>query len=1268
MARPGFADRNKLRGWADARQSQSEFPRLVRRLILETTPGLVELGMPAGEGVAAGRWDGTVRATASSAWVPEGLSVWELSVDDHPGTKAEDDYKKRDSTPDGTPTSDCTYVEAILRPWTKRNDWSTLKKSEKKWRDVRAYGLDDVETWLETAPITWAWFSEELGLNPYGMQTAETRWEAWSTQTSPVFTPEVVLAGRDTAVKVVLDRVVASGVTTLEGASLDESCAFLAAIAVRQDLLGDGALLARLAFVDELSTWRLLLESPGPLVLVPMNAEFAHEVPADTHHTVLVPLTEVRIADVELPPLDAADVSAALLASGLDDERKADEAGRLARRSLTALRRHLAQNMALHRPTWAVPPISRPIRAALLAGSWTDQGEGDKNILSRLVGEGYDEFREVASGLAVEADPFIIQVGGSWHLVSAVDAWLLLVDRLTEDDLKRFESAVLAVLGEEDPALDVPEEERWWKASFEGRVRAFSAELRRGLARSLALLGVHGDALPLSGGSSGSTWVNYLVRTLLKDANGDTSGRKWASLSDLLPLLAEAAPDEFLDAVAAGVKGEDPVLATMFTDQEGTGLFSSNSPHSHLLWALEGLAWSSDHFGGTIDLLARLSEVDPGGRLSNRPFRSMAEIFCPWHPENAATQERRLKVIDSVLRRHSDIAWNLLLSMLPESHGTHFPTYAPEYRDWKPSQTGVTRGEYLEFISAVVERCVKEVGTDGQRWKALLAVYSNLPPDDRETVRSSLTVLVESGRFPAEDASTVWTALRELVGRHREYADADWALAEDALGPLDALVHELRPSGARARHEWLFQDYMPHLRDQTRQDDHEAYETMLAALRAEAVRDIEDEGGLDAVRDLVGNVEVQWSVGLALATACPTYDDVLLHSLSVTTAPDVQLAEQYFFQRFRDEGWPWLTDLIGRNPEASPLEQARLLLAARDLPRAWEVAEEQGAEIAENYWKHFVPYGLGGDFAEVELVAEKLMSVGRNAMAVDFLHMYMSQPGVDEEPLAHLIANGLDGLLRSADDPELAALSNYDFETSFELLERHREAVGVDRLARLEWGLLPALGHDPDAPSLHQGMAENPEFFVEVVCAVYRPRTDGSDPDEGADLSDEQREARARNGYRLLSSWNHVPGLTEGSIDSTRLDAWLEEAQRLLEQRGRLEVGLVQFGHVLTAAPPDPDGSWPPRVVRDLVQELQSEEVESGLSTEIFNRRGVTSRGLEEGGAQEDALAAKYRADADAFADEWPRISGILRRIASSYDADARRNEDSAERFRRGLA
>lgn len=87
VIRAGYIDRNRLQNWADTRPAQADLPRLVRRLILETTPGLVELGMPAGDGVAAGDWDGSVRTAEATVWVPGGLSVWELSVNSSPNTR-----------------------------------------------------------------------------------------------------------------------------------------------------------------------------------------------------------------------------------------------------------------------------------------------------------------------------------------------------------------------------------------------------------------------------------------------------------------------------------------------------------------------------------------------------------------------------------------------------------------------------------------------------------------------------------------------------------------------------------------------------------------------------------------------------------------------------------------------------------------------------------------------------------------------------------------------------------------------------------------------------------------------------------------------------------------------------------------------------------------------------------------------------------------------------------------------------------------------------
>ncbi len=73
------------------------------------------------------------------------------------------------------------------------------------------------------------------------------------------------------------------------------------------------------------------------------------------------------------------------------------------------------------------------------------------------------------------------------------------------------------------------------------------------------------------------------------------------------------------------------------------------------------------------------------------------------------------------------------------------------------------------------------------------------------------------------------------------------------------------------------------------------------------------------------------------------------------------------------------------------------------------------------------------------------------------------------------------------------------------------------------------------------------------------------------------------------------------------------------------------------------------------------------LESQVFNNRGVTSRDPEEGGDQERAIASKYRGWADQLRDRWPRSAAILRSLASTYETDARRMDDEAERRRKGI-
>ncbi|WP_158682478.1 hypothetical protein [Nocardia cyriacigeorgica] len=199
-----------------------------------------------------------------------------------------------------------------------------------------------------------------------------------------------------------------------------------------------------------------------------------------------------------------------------------------------------------------------------------------------------------------------------------------------------------------------------------------------------------------------------------------------------------------------------------------------------------------------------------------------------------------------------------------------------------------------------------------------------------------------------------------------------------------------------------------------------------------------------------------------------------------------------------------------------------------------------------------------------------------------------------------------------------SGLSTHDFQRLFAYLEAMREHLSFGDLARLEWSYLPVLGYDAKVPALSESLAADPAKFVGIVCTVYRARPT-SDEVGAEDQADEgQRDvAMATNAYRLLNAWESPPGLVDGVMNAEALRAWLDGAMELLAERGRTEVGLQHIGQVLGHTPPDADGTWPGVVVRSLLEEVQLDHIETGLYLHIVNGRGVTTRGLEDGGDHE---------------------------------------------------
>ena len=147
-----------------------------------------------------------------------------------------------------------------------------------------------------------------------------------------------------------------------------------------------------------------------------------------------------------------------------------------------------------------------------------------------------------------------------------------------------------------------------------------------------------------------------------------------------------------------------------------------------------------------------------------------------------------------------------------------------------------------------------------------------------------------------------------------------------------------------------------------------------------------------------------------------------------------------------------------------------------------------------------------------------------------------------------------------------------------------------------------------------------------------------------------------------------MPGLTpDGSVDAATLNAWLESARQMLVESDRLEIGELQIGEVFAHAPTDSDHTFPTRAVRDVLEVAPNDRLERGFVTGVHNKRGVTSRGMTEGGQQEFELATDFEKKAERIEATHPRTAGALRQIAESYRAEGRRNDDEARRFLEGL-
>ncbi|MBU0768363.1 MAG: hypothetical protein KJ957_02065, partial [Candidatus Omnitrophica bacterium] len=549
--------------WADTnpRRAQELLPLLIQKLVLAST-NCSSLHFPNGESISKKGWDGTSCVKTGNPFVPSGKCVWEVSTDKKIKSKADKDYQKRTKDTKGEEMNNATYMCVTLRSWPKKNQWENSKKAEKEWKDVRSLDADDLKTWLELCPAVHRWFAKTIGKRPAGALDVEQAWDSWRLATNPPSAANLVIAGRDKPVEEVIKQLQATPkVIRIRSESREESYAF--ALSVLQQSL---EFQARCLIIPGEREWDEIIYAKNSLILLPQYDNPGNiGLAVQQGHYVLLPQSRTESVQQDVLDIGLAEkkkLTEALVSMGLSDD-DAKSVVRSCRGYLNPLRRHSRLNPhEKHMPLWEKPENSAPVITVLLAGGWATDNQEDCLKIAELSGLDYGAFEQKLYALLSSCDdPAIRRVGNVWQIFSRHDSWALLSKYINPALLSRFCTIAKNVLRELDPRFEISPTERWM-ANIKGKKTNCSGILRQGITESMAMLGGYGDQdCQAMQGESVQDKIAILVRDILVE---DMTGCRWWSLSGILPLLGEAAPDIFLDAVEKGLEGTNPPLMELF--------------------------------------------------------------------------------------------------------------------------------------------------------------------------------------------------------------------------------------------------------------------------------------------------------------------------------------------------------------------------------------------------------------------------------------------------------------------------------------------------------------------------------------------------------------------------------------------------------------------------------------------------------------------------------------------------------------------------------
>ena len=877
---------------------------------------------------------------------------------------------------------------------------------------------------------------------------------------------------------------------------------------------------------------------------------------------------------------------------------------------------------------------------AAVIGGWNENSQGDNEIIGEVTG-GFKDWIDSIREIKNYNDEIISLKNGRWQVKDKISVLLKYASFFYDSRLDSIKTIALKVLSEIHPMFDLKPEDRFAAAIY-GKIPKYSSELRKGLSETLAFLGIHGSKLKNCTLHKPEDTVTLTIRELFKDADW----KLWASLNDLLPILAEAAPNEFLSSVENALKQYPCPFDELFS-QEGLGGITGANYMTGLYWALETLAWSEEYFSRTILTLAEIATHDPGGRWANRPSNSITTILLPWMPQTTATIEKRIASLRGIQRNFPDIAWKIVISLLPNQHQISMGSHKPSFRnfipeDWKPE---VPTSEYWEQVQGYASIAIDMAKGNMQYVSALVENLDNIPQPSFGAFLDYLSS-DEIINLPDEQKQPIWETMVVFIRKHRSFSDSKWALPSEMVDLLEQTANKISPSNPEYLHRHLFSNRDYEFLD--RDIDWHTQQEIILKQRIEAIKQIYKINKTVSVISFAEHVENPEKVGNVFAYIADEENDreLLPAFLESQEQFKKQFISGYISSRYQLLGINWIDNQ--RTETWSIKQKCALLFNVPFEIEIWQKVDELLGEQAGEYWTNINVNPFSTQSSLLPAI-KYLLRYNRPLLALDCIYAhYFSKKELFIEQAIEALLKGT-----STDEP-IGAMDAHHVIEIIKMLQVDPQ-INEDELFKIEWAYLPLLYsynsyNNAEPKLLYKKLSQNPDFFIEIIQLIYRSKNQTNEQEP-----DETRESIASNAWKLLNKWKRPPGkLDDGTFSGEALIKWYNEVKEKTIESGHFEVAMTHLGRVLFYAGSDPNGLWIHQSAAELLNDEDDDNIRQGFSLEVFNSRGFYA--VDPTGKPEREIAASWRHKAEEIEKlGLIRFASELKKLASSYDREAER-------------